>query len=95
MIYELHFTEGFHATPVELRIADHALQVFVLTTKVQTGLADIHTFEAQPGQKAELSLPSEGVRAEVTLGATGIFLTAQLQDGRLDLRSSPEQPGHM
>lgn len=92
---ELHFQEGFFDEPVEVRVDGREAVSFDATTRLQTGLAAIHSIEARTGGTLTVLLPARGLSAEAHIARGIHYITVNLQDGSLVLRPTDASPGYL
>lgn len=92
---EFHFQEGFAGEAVEMAVAGKSSARFKARTRAQIGLAKIETLQLQAGQTVSISIPALGLRSDFQVGAADRWVTVNVADNTLVVRSVQAGPGYV
>ncbi len=93
--YELHFQEGFTGEAIEIRLDGKLVKTIKPKTRMQTGLAQIETIDAAPGQKVAVRAEESGESAELTLRKGQQFVNIARLAAGLVIESADVSPGYL
>lgn len=92
---EVHFTEGFFEDDIRVVCEGTELTRLALTTRMQTGLAEIATLKLTTGKEVTLECTERALRTTITVDAATPFVTVALRDGAFDISASDHSPGYL
>lgn len=91
---ELHFQEGFTGDVVTLAVDGKMRLRFKARTRLQVGLAKIARLKLAPGQTVSISVPDLGLCAEYRVAEGDCWLTINMVDRALIVRTAQGSPGY-
>lgn len=92
---EVHFTEGFFDDDVQVICNDAVLLRLHLTTRMQTGLADIAKLQLTDEKEVTLECSNRSLATTFFVDATTPFVKVALRDGVFDITASQHSPGYL
>lgn len=92
---EVHFTQGFYDDHIRLLHDGAAPTKTTLTTRMQTGLAEIITLKLEGGQEVTLECTKRSLTAKIKIDAAAPFVIVALRDGTFDIAASEHRPGYL
>lgn len=92
---EVHFTEGFFDDDIRLLSNGSELKKLTLTTRMQTGLADITTLKLESAKEVTLKCAKRSLTATIEADATTPFVIVALRDGQFEITASKQSPGYL
>lgn len=92
---EVHFTDGFFQDDMTVLLDGAELAHLTLTTRMQTGLADILTLHIDSGKEVTLRCVNKSLEAAFTVDAATPFVGVSLRDDNFELTMSDQQPGYL
>lgn len=92
---EFHFQEGFNGETVEVRVEGESCLKFEAKTRMQLGLARIETLQLQKGQLVSIVIAALGLYQDIRIGSAERWVTVNIADHTLVVRSVQEMPGYV
>lgn len=92
---EFHFQEGFRGETVTVESGGKHLVQAALRTRLQTGLAHIEKADLAVGQTVVVAIPELQLEAKYTIAGNDRWITVNVADRSLTIRSVPDRPGYV
>jgi hypothetical protein len=93
--FEVHFTQGFFDDDMQV-ICDGAVLIQLnLTTRMQTGLAQIAALPLTNKKEVTLECKKRSLATTFFVDATTPFVSVALRDGVFDITASQHSPGYL
>lgn len=93
--YELHFQEGFIGDGLTILLDGKRVKAVKPRTRMQTGLAQIETIDAAPGQTLAIHASKSGESAQLTLRKGQQFVNINRLATGLVIESADVSPGYL
>ena len=91
----MHFQEGFSGQTVTLAVNGSTLLKFDAHTRLQTGLARIEALDVDAAQTITITLPDLAISADYRLASNDRWISVNLDDRKLVVRSEHKRPGYL
>lgn len=92
---EVHFTEGFFNDEMGVFCDGSELIRLILTTRLQSGLADTATFQLESGKEVTLECKAKSLTTSFHVDGATPFVRVAMRDGTFDITASDQSPGYL
>ena len=92
--YEFHFQEGFYKNDVRIEADGRILAEHQITTRMQTGLAEIVSLQLAHGTPVAIHIQPGDLLKEIALTEKETYVIIRKQDDILNVQMQQTLPGY-